>query len=64
MFSGGGLSAGDITGNGFVDFDDLAAFAPLFEAANAGGAQSVPEPATSLLSIFGLVTLLAVRKRR
>lgn len=64
MFTSGGTSVGDITGNGFVDFDDLAVFAPIYEAANAAPAASVPEPASFGLASLAIVALLGVRRRR
>ncbi len=64
MFTAGGTSIGDITGNGFVDFDDLAVFAPIYEAANAAPAASVPEPASFGLASLAVVALLSVRRRR
>jgi hypothetical protein len=55
-----------MTADGNVNFDDLAAFAPIFNAAAAGGAaQAVPEPASSVLVLIGLAAALAfVRRKR
>ena len=65
MFTAGGVSSGDVNGDGNVNFQDLADFAPLFAAATGGavGAQSVPEPSATVLGLLGVVSLLTLRRR-
>ncbi len=58
-------SEGDFNFNGVVDLEDWVGFFDAYQAANApAGAASVPEPATGLMVLFGLLGMLAVRRRR
>jgi hypothetical protein len=54
---------GDIDADGDQDYDDINGFVALVAGARPGGLRAVPEPATGLLAVAGLVVLLAVGKR-
>jgi hypothetical protein len=63
----GGRELGDLTGNGFVDFDDFGEWKDNYTgpglAASAFSFLSVPEPASGLLFVLGLACLSSRRKR-
>lgn len=59
-----GPLGGDMNSDGIVDLRDVALFKPIFQAANAGAAASVPEPSSALMVVLGSLGLLSVRRRR
>jgi len=56
------FSKGDNNRNGTVDFPDFLEFADLFAAANPGAA-AVPEPATGLMALIGVLGMLLVARK-
>ncbi len=57
---------GDITGDQQANFDDLAAFRDLYDAANGAGSFNalVPEPNAALLLFMGFIAMAAGLRRR
>ena len=56
-------SEGDFIANGRVEFDDFLTLSANF-GETAGSVNQVPEPSTSLLTAFGILGLLGLRRRR